>query len=119
MSVDNERRNMNLQPSEFIAKTQAPDSNPLRIGAYNMVPGTVVCLRSRIFVLVDALEGPHQWVHAQTGRFLSHEQFAARMRGDTVSLPVVLFDPLGTNTGTGTGTNTGTDTNTDKENNND
>ena len=46
---------------------------------------------------------PHQWIHAQTGRSLSHEQFAARMRGDTANLPVILFDPL----------------DTDKENNND
>ena len=36
-----------------------------------------------------------------------HEQFAARMRGDTTNLPVILFDPLDT------------DTPTDKENNND
>lgn len=56
---------MNLQPSEFIAKTLAPDNNPQRIATYNMVPGTV-----------DAPKGPHQWIHAQTGRSLSHEQFA-------------------------------------------
>lgn len=56
-------------------------------------------------MLVDASKGPHQWIHAQTGHYLSHEQFAARMRGDTTNLPVIQFDPL--------------DTNTDKENNND
>lgn len=100
-----------LQPSEFIAKTQAPDNNPQRIATYNMVPGTVVRLRNHIFVLVDAPKGPHQWIHAKTGRSLSHEQFAARMRGDTTNLPVILFDPLGTDTDT--------DTSTDKENNND
>ena len=33
----------------------------------------------------------------------------ARMRGDTTNLPVILFDPLDTDT----------DTSTDKENNND
>lgn len=98
---------MNLQPSEFIAKTQAPDNSPQRIATYNMVPGTVVRLRNHIFVLVDASKGPHQWIHAQTGLSLSHEQFAARMRGDTTNLPVILFDPLDT------------DTSTDKENNND
>lgn len=98
---------MHLQPSEFIAKTQAPDNNPQRIATYNMVPGTVVRLRKSVFVLVDASKGPHQWIHAKTGRSLSHEQFAARMRGDTTNLPVILFDPLDT------------DTNTDKENNND
>lgn len=96
---------MNLQPSEFIATL---DNNP---HAYNTVPGTVVRLRNHIFVLVDASKGPHQWIHAQTGRYLSHEQFAARMRGDTTNLPVILFDPLDTNTDT--------DTNADKENNND
>lgn len=98
---------MNLQPSEFIAKTQAPDNNLQRIAVYNMVPGTVVRIRNRIFVLVDGSKGPHQWIHAQTGSSLSHEQFAARMRGDTTNLPVILFDPLDT------------DTYTDKENNND
>lgn len=98
---------MNLQPSEFIAKTQAPDNNPQRIATYNMVPGTVVRLRNHIFVLVDASRGPHQWIHTKTGRSLSHEQFAARMRDDTTNLPVILFNPLDT------------DTNTDKENNND
>lgn len=89
---------MNLQPSEFIAKTQAPDNSPQRIATYNMVPGTVVRLRNHIFVLVDASRGPHQWIHAKTGCSLSHEQFAARMRGDTTNLPVILFDPLDTNT---------------------
>lgn len=98
---------MNLQPGEFIAKTPAPQ----RIATYNMVPGTVVRLRNHVFVLVDATKGAHQWIHAQTGRSLSHEQFAARMRGDTTNLPVILFDPLDTDTNT--------DTNTDKENNND
>lgn len=96
---------MNLQPSEFIAKTQAPDNSPQRIATYNLVPGTVVRLRKHIFVLVDAPQGPHKWLAAQTGFFLNHEQFAARMRSDTTNLPVILFDPL--------------DTNTDKENNND
>lgn len=100
---------MNLQPSEFIAKTQAPDNSPQRIATYNMVPGTVVRLRNSIFVLVDATNGPHQWMHAHTGHTLSHEQFAARMREDTTNLPVILFDPVDTNT----------DTSTDKENNND
>lgn len=97
---------MNLQPSEFIAKRA---NSPQRIAAYNMVPGTVVRLRNHIFVLVDALKGPHRWLAAQTGFFLSHEQFAARMQGDTTNLPVILFDPLDTDT----------DTSTDKENNND
>ena len=96
---------MPLQPSEFIAKTQAPDNSPQRIATYNMVPGTVVRLRNHIFVLVDASKGPHQWLAAYTGHYLSHEQFAARMRDDTTNLPVILFDPL--------------DTSTDKENNND
>ena len=96
---------MNLQPSEFIAKTQAPDNSPQRIATYNTVPGTVVRLRNHIFVLVNATKGPHQWIHAKTGHSLSHEQFAAQMREDTTNLPVILFDPL--------------DTNTDKENNND
>lgn len=85
---------MNLQPSEFIAKTPAPQ----RLATYNMVPGTVVRLRNHIFVLVDASKGPHQWIHAQTGLSLSHEQFVARMRGDTTNLPVILFDPLGADT---------------------
>ena len=99
--------NLHLQPSEFIALTNL--GNPQRIAAYNMVPGTVVRLRNSIFVLVDAPKGPHQWLAAHTGHYLSHEQFAARMRGDTTNLPVTLFDPLDTDT----------DTNTDKENNND
>ena len=92
--------NLHLQPSEFIALT-----DPQRIATYNMVPGTVVRLRNHIFVLVDATKGPHQWIHAKTGRSLSHEQFAAWIHKDTTNLPVILFDPL--------------DTNTDKENNND
>ena len=95
---------MNLQPSEFIALTP---TTPQRVATYNTVPGTVVRLRNHIFVLVDASKGPHQWIHTKTGRYLSHEQFAARMRGDTTNLPVILFDPLDT------------DTPTDKENNND
>ena len=103
---------MNLQSSEFIALTNL--GNLQRIAAYNMIPGTVVRLRNRIFVLVDVTKGPHQWIHAKTGRYLSHEQFAARMRADNAdTLPVILFDPLDT------GTDTGTDTNTDKENNSD
>lgn len=85
---------MNLQPSEFIA---THDNNPQRIAAYNMLPGTVVRLRNHIFVLVDATKGPHQWIHAKTGRSLSHEQFAARMQGNTTNLPVILFDPLENN----------------------
>ena len=89
---------MNLQPSEFIALTNL--GNPQRIATYNTVPGTVVCLRNHVFVLVDAPRGPHRWLAAQTGYFLSHEQFAARMRDDTTNLPVILFDPLGTNTDT-------------------
>lgn len=96
---------MNLQPSEFIALTNL--GNPQSIATYNMVPGTVVRLRNSIFVLVDAPKGPHQWLAARTGHSLSHEQFVARMRGDTTNLPVILFDPLDTHT------------NTDKENNND
>lgn len=43
---------------------------------HNMVPGTVVRLRNRIFVSVDASKGPHQWLAARTGHYLSHEQFA-------------------------------------------
>lgn len=57
---------------------------------YNMVPGTVVRLRNRIFVLVDAAP-------------LAMNS----LRGDTNNLPVVLFDPLDTGTIT------------DKENNDD
>ena len=76
-----------------------------------MVPGTVVRLRNHIFVLVDAPKGPHQWLAAHTGHSLSHEQFAARMHKDPNNLPVILFDPLDTNTDT--------NTSTDKENNND
>lgn len=97
---------MNLQPSELIAKT---DNSPQRIATHNTIPGTVVRHRNHIFVLVDTPKGPHQWLAARTGHYLSHEQFAARMRGDTTNLPVILFDPL----------NTDTDTSTDKENNND
>lgn len=99
---------MNLQPSEFIAKRT---NSPQRIATYNTVPGTVVRLRNRIFVLVDASKGPHQWLAAHTGHYLSHEQFAARMHADENNLPVILFDPLDTDTDT--------DTSTDKENNND
>ena len=95
---------MNLQPSEFIARTQAPDNSPQRFAAYNMVPGTVVRLRNHIFVLVDVLKGPHRWVHAKTGCSLSHEQFAARMCGDAANLPVILFDPLEINTNKHTNT---------------
>ena len=94
-----------LHTSEFITLTNL--NNPIRISGYNMVPGTVVRLRNHVFVLVNAQKGAHQWIHAKTGRSLSHEQFAAWMREDTTNLPVILFDPLDT------------DTNTDKENNND
>lgn len=88
-----------LHPSEFIARTNL--GNPVRVGSYNMVPGTVVRLRNSIFVLVAAIKGPHQWIHAQTGRSLSHEQFAARMHADnTATLPVILFDPLDTDADT-------------------
>lgn len=93
-----------LHPSEFIALTNL--NNPIRISGYNMVPGTVVRLHKSVFVIVDASKGPHQWIHAQTGRSLSHEQLAALMRGDTTNLPVILFDPLGADTN-------------EKENNND
>ena len=95
---------LHLQPSEFIALTP---TTPQRIATYNMVPGTVVRLRNHIFVLVKASKGPHQWLHAQTGYSLTHEQLVSRMRADENNLPVILFDPLDT------------DTNTDKENNND
>ena len=88
---------MHLQPSEFIAKTPAPDNNPQRIATYNMVPGTVVRLRNHTFVLVDAQKGAHQWLHAKTGRSLSHEQLVSRMRADENNLPVILFDPLDNN----------------------
>ena len=97
---------MHLQPSEFIAKTPTPDNNPQRIATYNMVPGTVVRLRNHVFVLVDVSKGPHQWIHAKTGRSLTHEQLAALIRKDTTNLPVILFDPLGADTN-------------EKENNND
>ena len=86
-----------LHPSEFIALT-----NPIRISGYNMVPGTVVRLRKSVFVLVDALKGPHQWLAARTGHYLTLEH----MRKDTTTLPVVLFDPVGADTN-------------EKENNND
>lgn len=52
-----------LHPSEFITRTNL--GNPVRVGSYNMVPGTVVRLRNSIFVLVAALKGPHQWIHAR------------------------------------------------------
>lgn len=94
-------QHLHLQPSEFIALTNL--NNPIRISTYNMVPGTVVRLRNHIFVLVDASKGPHQWLHAQTGYSLTHEQLVSRMRADENNLPVILFDPL----------------DTDKENNND
>jgi hypothetical protein len=94
-----------LHPSEFIALTNL--NNPIRISGYNMVPGTVVRLRKSVFVLVDVSKGPHQWLAARTAHYLTHEQLAALMQGDTTNLPVILFDPLDT------------DTNTDKENNND
>lgn len=97
---------MNLQPSEFIAKNPTHDNNPQRISAYNMAPGTVVRIRNHIFVLVDVTKGPHQWIHAKTGHYLSHEQFAARMRKDPNNLPVILFDPLDADTDTNTNTNT-------------
>ena len=96
-----------LHPSEFIALTNL--NNPIRISGYNMVSGTVVRLRNHIFVLVDVSKGPHQWLAARTGHYLTHEQLAALMRKDTTDLPVILFDPLDTDT----------NTSTDKENNND
>ena len=94
-----------LHPSEFITLTNL--NNPIRISGYNMVTGTVVRLRKSVFVLVDVSKGPHQWLAARTGHYLTHEQLAALMREDTTNLPMILFDPLDT------------DTNTDKENNND
>lgn len=97
---------MHLQPSEFIAKTPTPDNNPQRIATHNMAPGTVVRLRKSVFVLVDASKGPHQWLAARTGHYLTHEQLAALMHKDTTNLPVILFDPLGADTN-------------EKENNND
>lgn len=93
-----------LHPSEFITHTNL--NNLVRISGYNMVPGTVVRLRKSVFVLVDASKGPHQWLAARTGHYLTHEQLAALMRGDTTNLPVILFDPLGADTN-------------EKENNND
>lgn len=91
----------------FIALTNLGNPHREFIATYNMV----VRPRNHIFVLVDATKGPHQWIHAKTGRSFSHEQFAARIHKDTTNLPVILFDPLDTDTDT--------DTNTDKENNND
>jgi len=93
-----------LHPSEFIALTNL--NNPIRIRGYNMVPGTVVRLRTSVFVLVDVSKGPHQWLAARTAHYLTHEQLAALMRQDTTNLPVILFDPLGADTN-------------EKENNND
>lgn len=93
-----------LHPSEFITRTNL--NNLVRISGYNMVPGTVVRLRKSVFVLVDVSKGPHQWLAARTGHYLTHEQLAALMRGDTTNLPVILFDPLGADTN-------------EKENNND
>lgn len=90
-----------LHPSEFITRTNL--NNLVRISGYNMVLGTVVRLRKSVFVLVDVSKGPHQWLAARTGHYLTHEQLAALMRKDTTNLPVILFDPL----------------DTDKENNND
>ena len=87
----------------------APDNNPQRITTHDMAPGTVVRLRNHIFVLVDVSKGPHQWLAARTGHYLSHEQFAARIQDDTV----ILFNPLDAYT------NANTDTDTDRENNND
>ena len=86
-----------LQPCEFIALTP---TTPQRVATYNMVPGTVVRLRNSVFALVGATRGPHRWMRIRTGHCLSHEQFAARMREDTANLPVILFDPLDTNTNT-------------------
>lgn len=85
-----------IHPSEFIALTNL--NNPIRISGYNMVPGTVVRLRKSVFVLVDVSKGPHQWLAARTGHYLTHEQLAALMRKDTTNLPVILFDPLGADT---------------------
>ena len=82
---------MAIQPSEFIALTQTSDTTPIRISGYNKVPGTVVRLRNHIFVLVDAQKGAHQWLHAQTGHSLSHEQLVSRMRADENNLPVTLW----------------------------
>jgi hypothetical protein len=93
-----------LHPSEFITLTNL--NNPIHISVDNMVPGTVVRLRKSVFVLVDVSKGPHQWLAARTGHYLTHEQLATLMRKDTTNLPVVLFDPLGADTN-------------EKENNND
>lgn len=81
-----------LHPSEFIAKTPAPHTT--RSPALSYASGTAS----------SCLSKPQRV-----------KQFAARMRGDTTNLPVILFDPLDTDTDT----NTNTDTPTDKENNND
>lgn len=83
-----------LHLSEFITRTNL--NNLVRISGYNMVPGTVVRLRKSVFVLVDVSKGPHQWLAARTGHYLTHEQLAALMRKDTTNLPVILFDPLET-----------------------
>lgn len=83
-----------LHPSEFITRTNL--NNPIRISGYNMIPGTVVRLRKSVFVLVDVSKGPHQWLAARTGHYLTHEQLAALMCKDTTNLPVILFDPLET-----------------------
>lgn len=88
---------MALQPSEFIALTSTSNTAPVRVGSYNMVPGTVVRLRNHIFMLVKASRGTHQWLHGQTGHSLSHEQFVSRMHADENNLPVILFDPLDNN----------------------
>lgn len=86
---------MNLHPSEFITRTNL--NNLVRISGYNMVLGTVVRLRKSVFVLVDVPKGPHQWLAARTGHYLTHEQLAALMnRHNTDTLPVILFDPLET-----------------------
>ena len=77
-----------LHPSEFITRTNL--NNLVRISGYNMVPGTVVRLRKSVFVLVDVLKGPHQWLAARTAHYLTHEQFAALMCKDTTNLPVIL-----------------------------
>lgn len=84
-----------LHQSEFITRTNL--NNLVRISGYNMAPGTVVRLRKSVFVLVDVSKGPHQWLAARTGHYLTHEQFAALMRKDTTNLPVILFDPLENN----------------------
>ena len=90
---------MNLQPSEFIA-------------TYNMVPGTVVRLRNRIFASVDASKGGlTSGLQPRQATPLATNSLQPGCGGDTTNLPVILFDPLDTDTDT--------DTSTDKENNND